>query len=60
MQPSVKKWLMAIGLAVLGLAIAAAGIFVGEYDDAPGGSLGGIVLGLIALTFAVRIALRKT
>lgn len=59
MKSSVKNLLLGLGLAVIGVAVAAAGIFVGEYDDAPGASLMGIVLMIVAVVFGVRIARRK-
>lgn len=50
----------AAGLIALGVAIAAAGIYVGETDDAPGAAVMGIVamIGLVAL--GVKTARRKT
>jgi hypothetical protein len=60
MQSSVKNWVKAVVLVVIGLAIAVAGVLVGEYDDAPGAGVGGIVLMVVAVVFAVRIARRKT
>ncbi len=51
---------MALGLVAIGVAIAAAGIYIGEKDDAPGASLIGILLMIAAVTFAVRTARRKT
>jgi len=50
---------MALGLVAIGVAIAAAGIYLGETDDAPGASLVGILLMIGALTLAVRTARRK-
>ncbi len=44
MKASVTNVVKGIGLAIIGVAIAAAGIFLGEYDDAPGASLIGILL----------------
>ena len=50
----------AVGLILLGVALGAGGIHLGDTDDAPGAALPGILLmiGLVAL--AVRIARRKT
>ncbi|HEX7089497.1 MAG TPA: hypothetical protein VF192_05135 [Longimicrobiales bacterium] len=48
-----------IALVVLGLAIAAAGIYVGETDDAPGAALIGILLMIGAVVLAVRTARRR-
>jgi len=50
----------ALGVVVIGVAIAAAGIYVGDKDDAPGASLMGILLMIGALVLAVRTAPRKT
>ena len=44
----------------IGVAIAAAGIYLGETDDAPGASLIGILLMIGAVALGVRIARRKT
>lgn len=52
--------IMALALVVIGLAIGAAGIHVGETDDAPGAALIGIVLMVVAVAFGVRTARRKT
>lgn len=49
-----------LGLVVIGLAIAAAGIYVGDTDDAPGAALLGILLMIGAVVLAVRMARRKT
>jgi hypothetical protein len=51
---------MGLGIIAVGVAIAAAGIYVGDTDDAPGASLAGILLMLGLLTLGVRKALRKT
>jgi hypothetical protein len=56
---STANILKALGLVTLGIAIAVAGIMVGEYDDAPGASVGGILLMLGSMVLAVRIARRK-
>jgi hypothetical protein len=50
---------MAVGVAILGIAIAAGGIYLGEADDAPGAALIGILLMIGAVVLAVRIARRK-
>jgi hypothetical protein len=38
-KPSTTNWLLAAGLVAIGIAIAAAGIYVGDTDDAPGAAL---------------------
>jgi hypothetical protein len=48
-----------VGLVLVGVAVAAAGIYVGDTDDAPGAALLGIVLMIGAVAFGVRIALRR-
>lgn len=50
----------AIGIAVLGIVIAVGLVFLGEWDDAPGASLAGLLLMLGSFVLAVRIARRKT
>ena len=59
MKSSVTNLAKALGLVVIGVAIGAAGIYVGEKDDAPGGSLMGILLMIGAMVLAVRTARRK-
>jgi len=59
MKSSVTNVVRGVGLVVFGLAIGAAGIYVGEADDAPGGSVMGILLMIGAVTLGVRIARRK-
>jgi len=60
MRSSVANLVMGIGLIVVGLAIGAAGIYVGDTDDAPGAALIGILLMIGAVVLGVRKALRKT
>jgi drug/metabolite transporter (DMT)-like permease len=55
----VKNLLMASGLVTVGIALAAAGIYIGETDDAPGAALIGILLMIGAAALAVRIVRRK-
>ena len=50
----------AVGIAAIGVAIAAAGIYVGDTDDAPGASLMGILLMIGAMVLGVRTARRTT
>ena len=54
-----STWIKALDLVVIGIAIAAAGIYVGDTDDAPGAALGGILLMIGAVALAVRIVRRK-
>ena len=55
-----KENLIAAGLVAAGIAFAAAGIHVGEIDDAPGAALIGIVLLIGSLVLAVRMVRRRT
>ena len=60
MQSSVTNLIKGIGLIIIGVAICVGLIWLGEYDDAPGASLIGILLMIAAVWFGVRIARRKT
>lgn len=60
MNSSVSNLLKGLGLIAVGIAIGAAGILLGEYDDAPGASLIGVLLMIGAVALGVRIARRKT
>lgn len=59
MKPSVTNILIALGLIIIGIAIAGAGIYIGETDDAPGAALLGILLMIGTVVLSVRTALRK-
>jgi hypothetical protein len=56
MTPSVTNPVKAVALIVLGLAVAAMGIYVAAADDAPGAAVIGFLLMLAAVLFAVRAA----
>lgn len=60
MKSSVTNVLMALILIAIGLGIAAAGIYIGETDDAPGAALIGILLMIGAVVLGMKIARRKT
>ena len=60
MNPPVKNLILSFGLGAAGIALAAAGIYVGETDDAPGAALLGILLMIGLIAFAVRTARRKS
>jgi len=59
MKSSITNVLMALGLIAIGVGIAAAGIYIGETDDAPGAALLGILLMVGAVALGVRTARRK-
>jgi hypothetical protein len=60
MKSSHKRLAMALGLIATGIAIGAAGIYIGDTDDAPGAALIGILLMIGAVALGVRTARRKT
>jgi hypothetical protein len=60
MKSSVTNVVKALGFVAIGLAIAAAGIYVGDTDDAPGAALMGILLMIGLVVLGVRTARRKT
>lgn len=60
MKSSVTNLVKALGIIAIGVAICAAFIWIGDYDDAPGVSLLGILLMIGAVVLGVRIARRKT
>lgn len=55
----VRKNFIAFGIITLGGGICAAGIYIGETDDAPGAALIGIVLMIGAAILGVKIARGK-
>ena len=57
---SVTNVLIALGLVVIGIGIAAAGIYIGETDDAPGAALIGILLMIGAVVLGVWTVWRKS
>lgn len=50
---------VALALVLIGVALCAAGIYIGETDDAPGAALMGFVLMIGAVAVAVKITRRK-
>lgn len=60
MKSSVTNFVVALGLAAIGLTLGAVGIYIGDTDDAPGAALIGILLMIGAVALGVRTALRKT
>jgi hypothetical protein len=59
MKSSVRNFVVALGFIGVGVAIGAAGIYVGQIDDAPGAGLIGIVLMIAAVALGVRTMRRK-
>ncbi|MDZ4688482.1 MAG: hypothetical protein SH850_25690 [Planctomycetaceae bacterium] len=59
MKSSAKNLVMALALIAIGVAIGAAGIYIGDTDDAPGAAILGILLMIGAVALGVRTALRK-
>jgi hypothetical protein len=60
MTSSVTNLVMALGFVAIGVAIGAAGIYIGDTDDAPGAALIGILLMIAAMALGMRTARRKT
>ena len=60
MKTPVTNLVKALGLVTLGVALAAAGITIGETDDAPGAALLGILMMIGLVVFGVKTARRKT
>ena len=60
MTSSRSNLVLAIGLVAIGVAIAAAGIHIGDTDDAPGAALISILLMIASIVLAVKVARRKT
>ena len=54
-----KNLAKGLSLVAIGVGLAAAGIYIGETDDAPGAALMGILLALVIVTLGVRTALRR-
>jgi hypothetical protein len=60
MKSSGSKLALGAGLIAVGVAIAAAGIYIGDTDDAPGAALIGILIMIAAIVLGVKTARRKT
>ena len=60
MQSRVSKLVMSAVLVVIGIAIGAIGIYVGETDNAPGAALIGILLMIGVVALGVRTVYRTT
>ena len=60
MPTAASRWIPATLLVALGIAFGAAGIYVGETDDAPGAALLGFVLMIGAIVLAVRMVRRAS
>ena len=58
MKSSIINLTKALAIVAIGIAIAAAGIYIGETDDAPGAALIGILLMIGAVVLGVRVARR--
>jgi hypothetical protein len=54
------KWVIALSLIVVGVAIGVGGIYFGDADDSPGAGVLGILLMIGAIALGVRTARRKT
>jgi hypothetical protein len=54
----IGKFVLAVAIVAVGVALAAGGIYVGDTDDAPGAAVMGIMLMIGTVAVAVRIARR--
>ena len=59
MKPPVGNVVLALSIVAIGVALAAAGIYVGDTDDAPGAALMGILLLIVAVVLGVRTVRRR-
>ena len=59
MKSSVTNLVKALGLIAIGVAVGVGGVLLGEWDDAPGASLAGILLMIVLVVLGVRKARRK-
>ena len=59
MKSPVSNVVITIGIVAIGVALAAAGIYVGDTDDAPGAALIGILLLIGAVALGVTTVRRK-
>ncbi len=60
MKSSFKNVFKFLCFIIIGLCIAAAGLYIGETDDAPGAALIGILLMISVVMFGVRTFKNKT
>jgi len=59
MKPSGTNLPIALGFVIIGVSLAAVGIYIGDTDDAPGAALIGILLMIGAVALGIRAARRK-
>lgn len=59
MKCSALKLVLPLGLVVVGIAIGATSIYIGETDDAPGAALIGILLMIGMVVLGATIAWRR-
>jgi hypothetical protein len=58
MKPSVTKFVMALGLVLIGVAIGVGGVYFADADDSPGAGVLALLLMTGLVVFGVRTALR--
>lgn len=59
MKITATRVIMPLGLVIVGVTMAAAGIYIGDTDDAPGAALIGILLLVGSVALAVRVVRRR-
>jgi hypothetical protein len=60
MKSSAVNLVLALGLVAIGTAIGAAGIYIGDTDDAPGAALLGILIMIGTMALGLKIVRRRT
>ena len=60
MNSCIPNLVKGLGLVILGVAIGVGGVYLGEKDDSPGGSLMAILLMIGMVALGVRTARRTT
>lgn len=58
--PSTRNWGVSLGFVFVGLGLAAAGIYIGDVDDAPGAAVLGLLLMTGAIVLGVKFGRRQT
>lgn len=60
MSSSISRFVFPLAIALIGICLAAAGIYVGEIDDAAGAALIGSVLAVVLVSFGIQTARRRS
>ena len=60
MKRAANRYVKALGIVAIGVVVCGALIRLGDYDDAPGASLLGILLLIGSVVVGIRITRKKT